>query len=135
MAGYQPARGSFENEYDDEAECILQLLNEPVWTDKITKTIFESNILYQKLNDTILDIFNERLQERYRRRKIVRDYGLVALNKHQLWIKSIEVSHNKTLLKLYKVYYSIYYLISDYIRSRYDAKSDSLFTFAQTVNF
>jgi len=38
-----------------------------------------------------MDIFNERLQERYRRREVVKNYGLVAFNKHILWIKSIEV--------------------------------------------
>lgn len=135
LAGYQPARGTFEEEYDDDAERILQLLNEPLWTDNKTKQIIESNVLYQKLNETILDIFNERLQERYRRRKIVRDYGLVAFNKHQLWIKSIEVSNNKTLPKLYKVNYSVHYLISDYTGSGYDTKFNSLFTPAQTINF
>jgi len=84
-------RGSFEEEYDNQAECILQLLNEPIWIDQTSKTILESNVLYQRLNTTILDIFNERLHERYRRRQIVKDYGVIAFNKHQLWIKSMEV--------------------------------------------
>lgn len=53
--------------------------------------MLETNSLYQELNTTVIDIFNERLQERFRRRKIVKDYGLVAFNKHQLWIKSMEV--------------------------------------------
>lgn len=91
LAGYQPARGSFEEEYDNQAECILQLLNEPIWIDQTSKTILESNLLYQRLNTTILDIFNERLQERHRRKQIIKDYGLIAFNKHQLWIKSMEV--------------------------------------------
>jgi len=91
LAGYQPARGSFEEEYDNQAECLLQLLDEPTWIDQKSKSILESNLLYKQLNTTIFDIFNERLQERYRRRQIVRDYGLVAFNKHQLWIKSMEV--------------------------------------------
>lgn len=91
LTGFQPARGSFEEEYDDQAECILQLLNEPIWIDETSKSILESNLIYQRLNETIIDIFYERLQERYRRRKIVKDFGLVAFNKHQLWIKSMEV--------------------------------------------
>lgn len=91
MAGYQPARGSFEEEYDNQAECILQLINEPIEINQTTKTVLESNPLYQQLNETILDIFNERLQERHRRKQIVKDYGLVLFNKHQLWIKSFEV--------------------------------------------
>ncbi|XP_050537686.1 transcriptional adapter 2-alpha [Daktulosphaira vitifoliae] len=90
LAGYQPLRGEFDEEYDDQAECILQLLNEPIWVDESTKELLESN-LYKKLNRTIVDIFNERLQERYRRRKVVKDYGLISFSKHQLWIKSIEV--------------------------------------------
>lgn len=91
LAGYQPARGSFEEEYDDQAECILQLLNEPTWINKKSSTILESNSVYYQLNETILDIFSERLKERYRRKQVVKDYGLVAFNKHQLWIKSLEV--------------------------------------------
>lgn len=91
LAGYQPTRGMFDEEYDDQAECVLQLLHEPIWIDREAKTILNSNLLYQQLNATIIDIFNERLLERYRRREIVKDYGLVAFNKHQLWIKSIEV--------------------------------------------
>ncbi|KAE9530712.1 hypothetical protein AGLY_011174 [Aphis glycines] len=91
LAGYQPARGSFEEEYDNQAECILQLLNEPIWIDQTSKTILESNVLFQRLNTTILDIFNERLQERHRRKQIIKDYGLIAFNKHQLWIKSMEI--------------------------------------------
>jgi len=91
LAGYQPARGSFEEEYDNQAECILQLINEPIEINQTTKTISESNPLYQQLNETILDIFSERLQERHRRKQIVKDYGLVLFNKHQLWIKSFEV--------------------------------------------
>jgi len=59
--------------------------------DQTTKSILKLNSSYQQLNKTILDIFGERLQERYRRKQIVKDYGLVAFNKHQLWIKSIEV--------------------------------------------
>lgn len=92
LAGYQPSRGTFEEEYDDQAECILQLLNEPMWIDPKTKTTIELNVLNQQLNESILDIFNDRLQERYRRKQIVRNYGLVAFNKHQLWIKSMEVN-------------------------------------------
>ncbi|XP_060869407.1 transcriptional adapter 2-alpha [Metopolophium dirhodum] len=91
LAGYQPARGSFEEEYDNQAECILQLLDEPTWIDQESKTILESNVFYKRLNTTIFDIFNERLHERYRRREIVKDYGLIAFNKHQLWIKSMEM--------------------------------------------
>lgn len=92
LAGYQPARGSFEEEYDNQAECILQLLDEPTWIDQESKTILESNVFYKQLNATIFDIFNERLHERYRIRQIIKDYGLITFNKHQLWIKSMEVS-------------------------------------------
>lgn len=70
---------------------MLELLNEPIWIDPTSKYILESNVLYKRLNETIIDIFYKRLQERYRRRQIVKDYGLVAFNKHQLWIKSMEV--------------------------------------------
>lgn len=91
LAGYQPARGAFEEEYDDQAECLLELLNTPITINETTKTILKSNVPYQNLNSTIMDIFNEKLQERYRRRKIIKDYGLVAFNKHQLWMKSMEV--------------------------------------------
>jgi len=91
LAGYQPARGMFDEEYDDQAECILELLDEPIWIDEKGKTILESSLIYQELYNAIIDIFDERLRERYRRREIIKDYGLVAFNKHQLWIKSIEV--------------------------------------------
>lgn len=91
LGGYNPARGTFEEEYDDQAECLLELLNESTWINKTTKTTLKSNLLQEKLNATIIDIFNERLQERYRRKQIIKDYGLVAFNKHQLWMKSMEV--------------------------------------------
>lgn len=91
LAGYQPARGSFDEEYDNDAEDILQLLNEPILVNQAAKIVLESNLLYQQLNETILDIFGKRLQERLKKKQVVRDYGLVAFNKHQLWIKSLEV--------------------------------------------
>lgn len=91
MAGYQPARGLFEEEYDDQAECILQLLDEPIENNQIPKIVLESNTLYEQLNETVLDIFRERLEERHRKKQIVKDYGLVLFNKHKLWIKSLEV--------------------------------------------
>lgn len=43
------------------------------------------------MNDVIVDIFIDRLKERYRRKQIVKDYGLVEYNRHQLWLKSMEV--------------------------------------------
>ncbi|XP_050419702.1 transcriptional adapter 2-alpha isoform X2 [Adelges cooleyi] len=89
LAGYQPLRGEFDEEYDDQAEDILKLLNEPIWMDETSKKLLETDF-YKKLCGTIADIFNERLQERYRRRKVVKDYGLVCFNKQQLWIKSME---------------------------------------------
>jgi transcriptional adapter 2-alpha len=98
LAGYQPACGTFEEEYDDQAEDVIQLLNEPIWIDQETKLSLESNLIQQKMNEVIMDIFIDRLQERYRRKQLVKDYGLVEYNKHQLWIKSMEVvilvSHN-----------------------------------------
>lgn len=130
LAGYQPARGEFEEEYDDQAECILQLLNEPIWIDQETKKMLESDSLYQELNTTIVDIFNERLQERYRRRQIVKDYGLVAFNKHQLWIKSMEVLTiiSPFIRKFFLQNKLPCDLISDYFGPRNDAKVNSLFT-------
>lgn len=66
-------------------------MNEPIGIDQETKLSLESNLIQQKMNEVIMEIFIDRLQERYRRRQIVKDYGLVEFNKHQLWIKSMEV--------------------------------------------
>lgn len=135
MAGYQPARGSFEEEYDDQAECILELLNDPTWINQKPSTILESNSVYYQLNETILDIFSERLKERHRRKEIVKDYGLVAFNKHQLWIKSLEVQEIISIFFNRSLTQNKLLIFSDYIGPRNDATFDPLPTHAQTIGF
>ncbi|XP_055373814.1 transcriptional adapter 2B isoform X2 [Condylostylus longicornis] len=66
--GYMPNRDGFEREYDPTAETIvssLTLSSEDVETDLLLK-------LAQ------VDIYTRRLRERARRKRIVRDYQLVA---------------------------------------------------------
>lgn len=89
------------------------------------------------MNEVIAEIFIDRLQERYRRRQIVKDYGLVEYNRHQLWIKSLEVY----MFVIHYFYeYTITYivipnLILDCTRTRNDATIDSLYTFTETCGF
>ncbi|XP_013387803.1 transcriptional adapter 2-alpha [Lingula anatina] len=73
MAGYLAARGDFTTEYNNYAETDLREL-------EFTETDGE---LDKELKISVLDIYWHCLKERQRRKRIVRNYGLINLQKLQ----------------------------------------------------
>ncbi|XP_005624843.1 transcriptional adapter 2-alpha isoform X5 [Canis lupus baileyi] len=73
MAGYMPARADFIEEFDNYAEWDLR---------DIDFVEDDSDILHA-LKMAVVDIYHSRLKERQRRKKIIRDHGLINLRKFQ----------------------------------------------------
>jgi transcriptional adapter 2-alpha len=73
MAGYIPWRGEFQVEYQDNGEVILQDLS---FDD--ANTPFE-----RELNLAVVDIYQDILEERWYRKGILRDYGLLSWKNHR----------------------------------------------------
>ncbi|KAK1157551.1 transcriptional adapter 2-alpha isoform X2 [Acipenser oxyrinchus oxyrinchus] len=74
MAGYMPARADFMEEFDNYAEWDLRDID---FVDD------DSDVLHA-LKITVVDIYHSRLKERQRRKKIIRDHGLISLRKFQM---------------------------------------------------
>ncbi|XP_071790796.1 transcriptional adapter 2-alpha-like isoform X1 [Asterias amurensis] len=74
MAGYQPARGDFNTEYDNYAE----------WDLRDIYFHNEEDELLTELKFAAVDIHQSRKKGRQRRKKIIRDFGLVNLAKQTL---------------------------------------------------
>ncbi|XP_054064958.1 transcriptional adapter 2-alpha isoform X2 [Rissa tridactyla] len=74
MAGYMPARADFVEEFDNYAEWDLR---------DIDFVEDDSDILHA-LKIAVVDIYHSRLKERQRRKKIIRDHGLINLRKFQI---------------------------------------------------
>ncbi|XP_045614375.1 transcriptional adapter 2-alpha isoform X1 [Procambarus clarkii] len=78
MAGYNAARGDFDVEYDNMAEVDIQDLDFMLFEeDKKPSLGFELQV-------ALLDIYRRRLGERYKRKKLIRDHGLIAMSKSTL---------------------------------------------------
>lgn len=74
MAGYMPARSDFNLEFDNYAELDI-------------KDIYfhnETDELLEELKLTTVDIYHSRQTQRYRRKLIVRNLGLVNMLRHQM---------------------------------------------------
>eukprot|EP00057_Strongylocentrotus_purpuratus_P010720 XP_011665194.1 PREDICTED: transcriptional adapter 2-alpha isoform X2 [Strongylocentrotus purpuratus] len=83
MAGYMPARSDFNMEYDNYAELDI-------------KDIYfhnETDELLEELKFTTVDIYHSRQTERYRRKLIVRNLGLINL----LRIQMVERTHSQAI--------------------------------------
>lgn len=72
MAGYMPARGDFSVEYDEYAELDIKELE------------FTSNddMLWVELQKAVLKMYQSRLGERFRRKCIIKTYGLINMRKN-----------------------------------------------------
>lgn len=68
--GYMPRRDDFEREFDNEVELLISNL-------RINPN--EEDDLDVDLKVAHIDMYNRRLKERFRKKSVVRDYGLVAL--------------------------------------------------------
>ncbi|XP_078404158.1 transcriptional adapter 2-alpha isoform X3 [Cetorhinus maximus] len=88
MAGYMPARADFVEEFDNYAEWDLR---------DIDFVEDDSDILHA-LKLAVVDIYHSRLKERQRRKKILRDHGLINLRKFQI----LERRYPKEVQDLYE---------------------------------
>ncbi|XP_033118827.1 transcriptional adapter 2-alpha-like [Anneissia japonica] len=88
MAGYTPARGDFNAEFDNYAEHdVLDIYFQG-----------EEEPLLEQLKVAAVDIYSERLQERQRRKRMVRNYGLINIAKIQM----TELGYDKVTKELNK---------------------------------
>lgn len=99
LLGYKPLRGDFDIEFDNNAEdllCLASKLNEVCHGDTYVKnkTEKEDQKLLKELQFTLVDTYNGRLKERKRRKKIVKDNGLINLQGAQLWTSRLQVNLN-----------------------------------------
>uniref|UniRef100_A0A3B4GNY0 Transcriptional adapter n=1 Tax=Pundamilia nyererei TaxID=303518 RepID=A0A3B4GNY0_9CICH len=74
MAGYMPARADFMEEFDNYAE----------WDLKDIDFVDDDSDVLRALKLAVVDIYHSRLKERQRRKKIIRDHGLINLRKFQM---------------------------------------------------
>ncbi|XP_060516868.1 transcriptional adapter 2-alpha-like isoform X1 [Cylas formicarius] len=88
LAGYNPARGDFEYEYDKNAEDLLSNI----------ESISVDDPYYKILTDmqcSIVQSYNRRLKERHRWKKIIQDHGLLVLRKTSSWLHRYDLSITK----------------------------------------
>ncbi|KAM4795810.1 transcriptional adapter 2-alpha [Rhinophrynus dorsalis] len=74
MAGYMPARADFIEEFDNYAE----------WDLRDIDFVEEDSDILHALKIAVVDIYHSRLRERQRRKRIIRDHGLINLKKFQM---------------------------------------------------
>lgn len=90
LAGYNPARGDFENEYDKSAEDLLSSL----------ETVDTSDPLYETLTDiqcSVVQSYNNRLQERQRRKTIIAQHGLLVFRKTVSWLHRYDATITRSV--------------------------------------
>lgn len=73
MLGYQPKRGDFEQEYDMDAELLLADME--FFEDDTPENV--------ELKNSVIELYNGRLDERIRRKKFVIERGLLNLKQVQ----------------------------------------------------
>lgn len=71
--GYMPKRDDFEREYDNEAELLVS---------KLAVTANDDTELDQDLKIAHINMYTDKLRERFRRKRIVLEYNLVKLFFH-----------------------------------------------------
>uniref|UniRef100_A0A670Z4D3 Transcriptional adapter n=1 Tax=Pseudonaja textilis TaxID=8673 RepID=A0A670Z4D3_PSETE len=88
MAGYMPARADFIEEFDNYAE----------WDLRDIDFVEDDSDLLHALKIAVVDIYHSRLKERQRRKKIIKDHGLINLRKFQI----LERRYPKKVQDLYE---------------------------------
>lgn len=73
VVGYLPKRGDFDQEYDMDAELLLADM-------EFFEDDTEENI---QLKNSVIELYNARLDERIRRKKFVIERGLLDLKRQQ----------------------------------------------------
>ncbi|XP_020706684.1 transcriptional adapter 2-alpha-like isoform X1 [Athalia rosae] len=84
LAGYNAARSDFEINFDDHAESLISDLKYDEFCS--TEKDYE---LGRELQIAIVKAYNHRLEERRRRRRIMRDHGLISFRRTMTWLHRI----------------------------------------------
>lgn len=93
FAGYNAPRGDFEIEYDNSAETILSNIN----FENIEEDDPDSDLI-KELQFVMIQQYNERLKERFRRKRIIKNHGLFLLRKFPITLHKYENSIGKSTL-------------------------------------
>lgn len=92
LAGYNPARSDFENDYDKNAEDILST---------VTTDIFDQDDPYLEmltnLQCALVNSYNRRLKERERWKEIIKTHGLLLLRKTSSWLHRYDMTITKPI--------------------------------------
>lgn len=99
LAGYNPARSDFEVNFDNHAELLISDLNYNEFD--INDENYE---LGKTLQVAIVQAYNNRLKERMRRRKIIRNHGLIAFRRTISWIQRYECTITRPLVERLLIY-------------------------------
>lgn len=94
LAGYNAARSDFEVNFDNHAESLVANLE----YDEFQPSDDEY-ALGQALQTAIVQSYNNRLKERMRRRRIVRDHGLIIFRKTISWTQRYENTITRSLVE------------------------------------
>lgn len=90
VAGYNAARSDFELEYDTNAEDLIANL------EHIDPSCAGYNIL-SELQCAVIRNYNRRLEERERRRRIIREHGLIMQRKVVAWLHRYDTTVTPTV--------------------------------------
>lgn len=85
--GYMPKRDDFEREYDNDAELLVS---------KLAVNANDDNDLDQDLKIAHINMYTDKLRERFRRKRVVLEYNLVKLFFHMHPEENIDQSPSDT---------------------------------------
>lgn len=94
LAGYNAARSDFEVNFDNHAEMLIANLEYDEF-----QPVDKAYTLGQALQTAIVQAYNNRLKERARRRRIVRDHGLIIFRKAISWTRRYENTITRSLVE------------------------------------
>jgi transcriptional adapter 2-alpha len=92
LGGYNAARGDFEIEYDNYAETTISQLDFSTF-----EPVDPSYEIGTALQAAIMNMYNVRLRERERRKRVVRNHGLIVVRKTLSWLQRYETTVTRTV--------------------------------------
>lgn len=98
LCGYNPYRGDFDVEYDNDAEdlmCIAAMLNDDYENDNSSKSNKSEDLkkLTIDLQLALADCYNSCLKERQKRKYVVKTYGLLNRKGFSQWLTKLQVQY------------------------------------------
>lgn len=99
LSGYNAARSDFQTNFDHHAELLVSELK----YDDIDKEDLDFNQA-QNLQVAIISAYNEHLKERFRRKKVIRDHGLISSKKNAIYNRMYENATSKFNIDRLKIF-------------------------------